>query len=170
MQKPKDPDLDLITNFIGTAGRYLEGGADNPKFKPIVAWALENIPLLNEQIVEASAFNNWEAGQLLKAAMDKRLDEYHKRAIDKRIDDFIDATEGLSPDDHEQIRQGYYRRQKASKSLPDELRTEIEDIIIHAQTHGKYLELSKEKQKFWAEHDADFEKMLDDAPTTPGDT
>ena len=96
----------ILADFIKMAGRYLEGGADNPKFKPIVAWALENIPLLNEQIVEASAFNNWEAGQFLKAAMDKRLDEYHKRAIDKRIDDFIDATEGLSPDDHEQIRQG----------------------------------------------------------------
>ena len=65
-----------------------------------MAWALQNIPFLNEQIVKASDFNNWEAGQFLKAAMDKRLDEYHKRAIDKRIDDFIDATEGLSPDEH----------------------------------------------------------------------
>ena len=167
MQKPKDPDLDLIANFMQMAGRYLEGGVDDPKFKPIVRWALQNIPFLNEQIVEASAFNNWDAGQFFKARMEDRLDEYHKRSIDKRINDFIDATEGLSDDDHEQIRRGFFRRQKASKDLPDDLRTEIEDIIIHTQTDGKYLELSKKKQKFWAEHDADFERMLDDTPSTP---
>lgn len=170
MQKPKDPDQNLIANFVQMAGRYLAGGVDDPKFKPIVRWALQNIPFLNEQIVETSDFNNWDAGQILKARMEDRLDEYHKRAIDKRIDDFIDATEGLSPDDHEQIRREHYRRQKESKDMPDELRTEIEDILVHTQNDGKYLELSNKKQKFWAEHDADFEKMLDDAPTTPGDT
>ena len=147
MQKPKDPDQDLIADFVQMAGRYLAGGVNDPKFKPIVRWALQNIPFLNEQIVEASDFNNWDAGQFLKAAMDKRGDEYHKRSIEKRIHDFIDITEGLSPDDHAQIRQEYYRRQKASKDLPDELRTEIEDIIIHTQAQGADLYISEEERK-----------------------
>ena len=40
----------LLADFIGIAGRYLEGSANNPKFKPIVAWALQNIQALRRMI------------------------------------------------------------------------------------------------------------------------
>ena len=147
MQKSKDPDQDLIADFVQMAGRYLAGGVDDPKFKPIVRWAIQNIPFLNEEIVEASAFNNWDTGQFLKAAMDKRGDEYHKRSIEKRIHDFIDITEGLSPEDYEQIRREHYRRKSPAGNLPDDLRTEINDILVHTQSKGAYLYISDEERK-----------------------
>ena len=63
MPKPQNEYLRLTAKFVQMASRYLAGGVDDPKFKPIVRWALQSIPFLNEQIVETSAFNNWDAGQ-----------------------------------------------------------------------------------------------------------
>ena len=60
MQKPKDPDVDLIASFVQIAGQYLAGGVDDPKFKPIVWWAFQNRPFLNEEIIESSAVNRWD--------------------------------------------------------------------------------------------------------------
>ena len=45
MQKPKDPDLDLIANFVQMAGRYLAGGVEDPKYIPIVRLGLSEHPL-----------------------------------------------------------------------------------------------------------------------------
>ena len=72
MQKPKDPDLDLIANFVQMVGRYLEGGVDNPKFKPIVAWALQNISLLERELIPNStpSFGDFLARKARKAAME----------------------------------------------------------------------------------------------------
>ena len=60
---------ELLADFIEMAGRYLEGGADNPKFKPIVMWALQNITYLEHEFSnEANSFGNFEAGRILEAA------------------------------------------------------------------------------------------------------
>ena len=123
----------LIANFIGIAGRYLEGGAENPKFQPIVAWALQNYPLLYEDINEAQDFSNWRAEQQVKGN-----GEVLNLSIENQIYKFIEAR-GLNLNEKAGIESEYYRRRNERKKIPEDLADEIEDILIHTQTKGAYL-------------------------------
>ncbi len=138
MQKPKDEDLQLIANIVQMAGKYLDGGVEHPKFKSIVAWVLQNIPYLRQDLVEgASDFRNYKCGQMLKAAKERRLDEFKKITIEKHILDFIEANE-LPDSEFEGIKSAYYRTKKAQK-YPKDIEDEVTEIIFHTGTDGKYL-------------------------------
>ena len=146
MQKPKDQDLELISQFIQMAGRYLDGGVDHPKFKLIVAWALQNIPYLRQALVEgASDFRNYECGQMLKAAKERQLDEFKKIPTEKHIWSFIEAN-NLPESEFEGIKSDYYRIKKRQK-YPKDIKNEVTEIIFHTGTDGKHLNYFKNLER-----------------------
>lgn len=176
MQKPQDSDQEIVFDFIDMALRHLEGGRENPRFKPLVLWALQNIPALRRTIGPPDHSPNFfhflsekakkeiegvATEEERKAKLDKILNE-NKRNTKKLVKEFI-AENNWPTRDLEKKRRSLKREEVY---IPREIKGEVGLTIFHIQTNGNFLEQTK-TAKFWAVHDADFEKMLDDAPTTP---
>ena len=119
---------ELLADFIEMAGRYLEGGADNPKFKPIVLWALQNIPYLEREFSkEKNTFGNYEAGEILEAATKDPAGEQRQEAIEKitnametdRIEAWLRAT-GQHISQKDSVKKELERQRKRFKpSFPE---------------------------------------------------
>ena len=122
-----------LANFIAMAGRYLEGGADNPKFHPIVMWALQNIPYLEREFPDEedkkNTFGNYEAGKLLEAATKHPAGEQRQEAIEKitntmetdRIEAWLRAT-GQHISQKDSVKKDLERQRKRFNDIPEELR------------------------------------------------
>ena len=120
----------LLADFIEMAARYLEGGADNPKFKPIVMWALQNITYLEHEFSnEVNSFGNFEAGRLLEAAKKHPAGEQRQEAIEKitnamqtdRIKAWLQAT-GQHITQKDSKKKELERQRKRFNDIPEELR------------------------------------------------
>lgn len=156
-----------LADFIEMAGRYLEGGADNPKFKPIVLWALQNIPYLEREFSkEKNTFGNYEAGKILEAATKYPAGEQRQEAIEKitnametdRIKAWLQTTgQHITQKDSKQ--KELERHRKRFNDIPAELREDVIEIIFHTRTGGEMLDyfkhLVEKKAKYWAVQEED---------------
>ena len=179
MQKPKDPDIDLIANFIQMAGRYLEGGVRGPKFKSIVAWALQNISLLERELIPNStpSFGDFLVRKARKAAMEiedgeelrKKLNELMVDGVKSKLMREYLKENNLPPKHFDALKKQLERNKERieEKHLPLEIRDEVFQIISHIRTDGKLLDYAKKnkdnKIKWFAVHDESLEKMIEDA-------
>jgi hypothetical protein len=151
----------LLADFIEMAGRYLEGGADNPNFKPIVAWALQNIPYLDRELSnEANTLGRYEAGRILEAATKNPEGEQRQEAIEKitnametdRIKAWLQAT-GQHISQKDSTKKELERHRKRFNDIPLKLREDVIEIIFHTRTGGDMLDYFKylvdKKTKYW---------------------
>ena len=175
MQKPKDPDQDLVFDFIDMALRHLDGGRGNPKFKPMVLWALQNIPALRRMIGppdHSPNFFHFLSEKAKKAIEGVATEEERKKILEKILIEDKRVTSTLIREwmkknkiplrDFESTK---VRLNREKVDMPEKIAGDIGMTLFHIQTNGKFI--GPTKAKFWTVHPEDFEKMLDDAPSTP---
>ncbi|MGI9458410.1 MAG: hypothetical protein ACR2NF_00290 [Pirellulales bacterium] len=175
MQKPQDSDQELVFYFIDMALRHLEGGRENPKFKPMVLWALQNIPALRRIIGpldHSPNFFHFLSEKAKKAIEGVATEEERKKILEKILIEDIRVTSTLIREwmkenkiplrDFESTKA---RLNREKVDMPEEIAGDIGMTFFHIQTNGKSIEPTK--AKFWTVHPEDFEKMLDDTPSIP---
>lgn len=175
MQKPKDQDQELVFDFIDMALRHLDGGRENPKFKPMVLWALQNIPALRRMIGppdHSPNFFHFLSEKSKKATEGVATEEERKKILEKILieDKRVTSTlirewmkENKIPLRDFESTKVCFNREKVG--MPEEIAGDIGMIFFHIQTNGKFI--GSTKAKFWTVHPKDFEKMLDNTPSTP---
>ena len=171
MQKPKDSDQELVFDFIDMGLRYLEGGRGNPKFKPMVLWALQNIPALRRMIGppdHSPNFFHFLSEKAKKAIEGIATEEERKKILEKILIEDKRVTSTLIREwmkenkiplrDFESTK---VRLNREKVDMPEEIAGDIGMILFHIQSNGKFIEPTKATS--WTVHPEDFKEMLTSA-------